>query len=140
MCDAHQRALFLLKSREVHKISQMALNDIIADFTLMTKAVLEDVQRRVQSALVANSISPSDIIGLNDIFEDAELKDPFHSLLTEHLQTKYYREHMGLVVSEIVIKTCSIVYLFLTNKFRSRKKLSLIAGRWLDSIVDLEVE
>ena len=44
-------------------------------------------------------MSPCDISGLDDMFQDSELTDPFRSLLTEHLQTKYYREHMGLVVS-----------------------------------------
>lgn len=101
--DIHQRALFLLKSREIHKMSQLAISDIITDVTLITESVLVETRRKVQAVLAANNTSLSDFNGLDDVFQDPQLTEPFSSLLTDHHQTKFYREHMSLVVSDVAI-------------------------------------
>ena len=81
-----------------------ALNGIITDITLMTEVMLEEVQRKIHRTLEANDIYPTDVIGLNDVFQDTQLRDPFHSLTTEHLPTKYCLEHMGTITGKGISK------------------------------------
>lgn len=94
---SHQRALFLLKSKEVHKMSEQALCDIMTDFTVMIDDILDDVYREVEKKLVANNVLADDI-GLREVFNDAKFKYPFEGLSSEYLRSKYYVEHMNLVV------------------------------------------
>lgn len=91
-----QRALFLLKAREIHKISQQALNDVMTDFNVMVGGILDNLHSKVK--LDSNGISSSDI-GLTELFNDPLDRDPFYGLYTEHLRTKYFCEHMHLLVS-----------------------------------------
>ena len=99
----HQRALFILKSREVHKISQGSLSDIITDVSVMMEDTVDILQRKVEAVLKANKISPAEVTGFKNVFQNVELRDPFHSLQSEYLQTKYFRDHMGLVVCIMII-------------------------------------
>ena len=48
--SSHQRALFVLKSREVHKLSQQALFDIMTDFIIM-EGMLNSVYEKVEAKL-----------------------------------------------------------------------------------------
>lgn len=83
-----QRALFLLKAREIHKISQQALCDIMTDFNVLVDGILDNLCSELTSKLESNGIS-ADTIGLAE-FNDTMLRDPFHGLYSEHLRTKYF--------------------------------------------------
>ena len=91
-CSLRQRAMFVLKTREVHKVSSQALSDIMTDFTVMMEGILDDVHDKVEATLRTNNIPD---IGLKEMFH---FKDPFQDFQSEYLCTKYFREHFMLIV------------------------------------------
>ena len=97
----HNSALFLLKAREVHKVSQSALNNIILDISVLNAVGLSAMKEKVLDVLTKNGIDVSKIAGLDDVFTNSYLNDPFSGLTTEYLQNKYYEESLFLVVCEI---------------------------------------
>ena len=92
-------ALFLLKTREVHKVSQLALNQLTADFATMSASELETLKGNVFASLRAAGITPEEVGGLSKAFSESRLADPFGGLLTEFQQRKYYKQNLNLVVS-----------------------------------------
>ena len=78
--------------------STSSLSDIITDVSVMMEDTVDILQRKVESVLKANKMSPAEVTGFKNVFQNVELRDPFHSLQSEYLQTKYFRDHMGLVV------------------------------------------
>lgn len=70
--NSHQRALFLLKAREIHKISQQALSDVMTDFTVMIDDILDDVHGQVKKMLaLTDGIPPANSVAeLGRIFND----------------------------------------------------------------------
>lgn len=98
----HQRALFLLKAKEIHKMSELALSDVMTDFTVMIDDILDDVYEDVEKKLKLHDISTGDI-GLNEVFNNVKYKEPFSGLHSEYLRTKYFADHMQLVVYEFIV-------------------------------------
>jgi len=100
--NEHQAALFALKFREIHKVSQLALTEIMTETSTMINISAEDIRKKVFSIMKINGVSlPTACVqSLEDLFKAAK-KDPFESLYTEYCRTKYYHENMGLVVSII---------------------------------------
>ena len=109
--NPHQRALFLLKAREVHKFSEQALSDIMTDFTVMVEGIVDDVHDNVEAKLRMNNIS-TDGIGLNEVFNDPRFKDPFCNFSSEYLRSKYFSEHMMLIVCalSLSIALCQVFF------------------------------
>ena len=99
-CNIHQAALFTLKLREIHKVSQLALAEIMTEVSTMINDKVQDVKKEVFSVMKSNGVSLPTVSAhsFEDMFKKA-CEDPFESLNTEYLRTKYYRENMGLVVS-----------------------------------------
>ena len=97
MENAHQRALFLLKAKEVHKMSEQALSDVMAVFTVLIDGILDDEYEEIEKKLTATETSLNDI-GLRDVFNSKKFKDPFQGLNSDYLHSKYYIQHMSLVV------------------------------------------
>lgn len=94
-----QMALFLLKTREVRKVSQVALDGIIADFTQMHERTVNELKLEVRACLQAKGMSISAFEGLEDVFHDPRKIEPFRRLNSKFLQEKFYREHLHLLVS-----------------------------------------
>ena len=92
-------ALFLLKAREVHKVSQSSLNEITSEFAAMSSAELETLKVKVFTSLKAAGITPENIAGLREAFSESRLKNPYEELSTEYQQRQFYRENLNLVVS-----------------------------------------
>ena len=99
-CNIHQAALFTLKLREIHKVSQLALTEIMTEVSTMINDTVQDVKKKVYSVMKSNGVSlpTASAHSFEDVFKKT-CEDPFESLYTEYLRTKYYRENMGLVVS-----------------------------------------
>ena len=49
-----QMALFLLKTKEIRKVSQVALDGIIEDFTLILQETIQRLREEVNSCLIEN--------------------------------------------------------------------------------------
>lgn len=92
-------ALFLLKAREVHKVSQSALNELTTEFTHMSSSELEALRRKVFASLEAAGITPEEVGGLSKAFKDSRLGNPYSGLSTEFQQRQYYKHNLNLVVS-----------------------------------------
>ena len=95
-CYSHteQAALFVLKAKHVHKVSQVALNDLLSDVSTMISDRVKYVESKVRHNFHGSSL-PS---AVSEIFQHPAIVDPFHGLTTRHLQLKYYRETFGLLV------------------------------------------
>ena len=78
-------AKFLLMLKERHNMTQTAISFAI-----------DSVKRLV--TCTCNATAAADGVGI-----DAESVDPFCGLETEYFQTKYYKENLGLVVSNCII-------------------------------------
>ena len=96
---AQQRssALFLLKLKEFRRLSQVAIDDIIQEWNGLFSHTLQRLHADVQRTLAENGIDVSSVAGLPEVFQDAP--SPFAGLETRHMQEKFYRETLGLVVS-----------------------------------------
>lgn len=93
-----QMALFLLKTKEIRKVSQSALEGIITDFTLILQQSIHTLRSDVNRCLSASGVSISTFDGLGDIFEDSRKLNPFNQLESKFLQEKFFREHLDLLV------------------------------------------
>ena len=80
-------------------MSQVVINDVVQGWSGLFASTVERLHARVQDKLASIGIDPDNIQDLSEEFSD--LPHPFNALETEHKQNKYYREHMGLVVSMI---------------------------------------
>ena len=86
-------ALYLLKMKEVHRLSQVAVDDIVEGSQSVFNHVVHRIRAKVHSKLAAIVI---DETKLDDVFSD--LSDPFTGLETRHKQEKCFREEFNLVV------------------------------------------
>ena len=84
-------ALFLLCFKERYQITQTALDFAMKQVQQMVGFAIEDVQQAVELQL------PS--INSSEVRECFKVPDPFLNLRSEYMQTKYYKENFGLIVS-----------------------------------------
>ena len=92
-------ALFLLKNKEVYKISQTAINSLVNDVSLIIQHTADTLYSQMCSALQESAIEKSAILGFESIFASKQIREPFHQLQSEYLQRKYFTDVFGLVVS-----------------------------------------
>lgn len=90
-------AIFLLKLKEQRCTSQVVINDTVENCKGLFSQTIERVQAGVRAKLAESGIDPGSINGLDNAFEN--VVDPFEGIGTSHLQEKYYRETLGLIVS-----------------------------------------
>lgn len=90
-------ALFLLSLKEEHQNTQRAIDFAVGQVQQMVSYAVEDTMASVLSVLQEHSaVTGSE---LPDISGCSTVCDPFATLHTEYLQTKYYVQHFNLVVS-----------------------------------------
>lgn len=91
-------ALWILKTRELHKISVSTMNSIIVDvqslFEVALSEILESIRRKIQGASVASDVS--DLI-LQELGDSNPLLHIFHGLETHHQQMRFFRTNFRLV-------------------------------------------
>lgn len=92
-------ALFLIKLKEQRRISQVTVDDIISGFDGLLQQTVSRAKAGVRAKLAEQGIDPTIIGGMDEIFQ--EILNPFEGLETVHKQEKYFRECLGLVVSNI---------------------------------------
>ncbi len=91
-------ALFLLKMKG---ISQVAVDDIVHNCKGLFSQTVDRIQAEVRAKLAESGVDPDTIDGLVSAFSTAI--DPFEGIETHHLQEKYFRETLGLIVSYLEI-------------------------------------
>ncbi len=93
-------AIFLLKLKEGHKLTQAALQGVIDGTTTLWQSQLAEMHTEVCQVLTAAGIGPGSIPGLDDVFDnEGKFGRPFAGLETSYRQIKYCKDHLGLVVS-----------------------------------------
>ena len=91
----HQKqssALFILKMKEIHRLSQVAVDGIVEGSRDVFNHAVGRLYAGVRSKLAALGI---DEMTVEDVFS---LNDPFKGLETQHLQEKCFKEDLDLVV------------------------------------------
>ena len=106
-------ALFLLKLKEQRRISQVAINDIVAGSRGLVSQCIQRVHAGIRATLAEEGIDMESVAGLDDVFE--KCIDPFDSIGTEYLQEKYYREELGLIVSYVNNAISYVANSFITS-------------------------
>ena len=101
-----QAAVWVLKTKECHKLTTSTMTSIIEDVTSFNQTVLSKVEMAVNSALENAGIPISSIPDLSEIFNvDGIFGRPFQGLETAYLQEKYCKQNFCFVVS---IETCTV--------------------------------
>jgi len=107
-----EMALFLLKAKEVRKVSQSALDGLLSDFSTIVESITRVLKSSVSDCLSSKGLDISSFDGLEEAFSDLKITDPFHQLHSKFQQEKFYREHLNLVVRIIYI----YIYIFIPPK------------------------
>lgn len=98
-------ALFLLKLKEQRRITQVAIDDIVQGCQGLLSVTIDRVQAIIKAKLAESGVDLNQIEGLDDSFK--QVIDPFEGIETCHLQERYFRETLGLIVS------CRGTYMYL---------------------------
>ncbi len=94
--EMQQPALFLMKAKEVNKVSQSSLNELVGDITLVLERKCQKLESSVSAALAERGIEMDP--ELQSLFHRPNVIAPFQRLETEYLEKKFYREKFGLLV------------------------------------------
>lgn len=92
----HAAALFLLKAKEGHRVSQCALDGLVGDFSELLSATVSSVGNAVRECIKDSGI---DSVTMTKIDGNQKYQMPFEGLQTAYMQQKYYAEFFNLVVS-----------------------------------------
>ncbi len=85
-------ALFLLTLKEKYKLTQTALNFALGGVNQIVTGVCDSIEQSLKASIDTSTLG----FNISSVFE---YNDPFSTLQTEYQQSKFYREHFGLVVS-----------------------------------------
>ena len=92
-------ALFLLKAKEVRKVSQSSLDGLTSDFTIILQGIIEQLKSDINTCLTSNGINMGAFQGLNEVFNHPNIINPFNQLESRYQQEKFYKVHLNLLVS-----------------------------------------
>jgi hypothetical protein len=92
-------ALFILKLKEKFHVSQVAIDAVVEGSRMLFAQVLQRVKAGVRAKLAQVGLD-AETIGLEDVYKN--IVDPFDGINTCHLQEKYFREKLDLIVSNYV--------------------------------------
>ena len=95
-----QAAVWVLKTKECHKLTTSTMTSIIEDITAFNQIVLSKVAMAVNSAFENAGIPSSSVPDLSEIFNtDGIFGQPFRGLETAYLQEQYCKQNFCFVVS-----------------------------------------
>lgn len=90
-------ALFVLKTSENNKLPLSAMDDLILDVRHLIDTIFDRVATKC-----SESLSEEGVKSLRATLHEEVMQNPFAGLDTEYQRTKYYREHLGLIVSNLL--------------------------------------
>lgn len=105
--ERKQSAMFILKAKTIHKVSQLALNGLLDDISTMLTSKIENLQEGIQK--FTSSMSKECQESIREMFK---VSSPFMGLETQHFQEQYFVDKLGLLV-------CSLAISFLCQLIRS---------------------
>ena len=98
-------ALFLLKSKEMGRVSQVALNSIVSDVAQLFQARVTKLKHEVISALqnsTSTRASDETVTTIDRLFDQEEICNPFSGLEYEYQQKKYFKEELNMLVCWVI--------------------------------------
>lgn len=93
-------ALFVLKAKHIHKVSQSSLSDVMCDISTMLESTVQHVEKDVMAEL--GDIDPDIEARLHLIFHSQQVCDPFCGLQTEQRQKTAFKEQFHLLVCYVL--------------------------------------
>ena len=90
-------AKFLLKLREGHPVSQVALTEVVNGCQTLFEQAIEGLREKTFQTLFNSGIDPSNVDGLDDLF--LEFPRLFQAVGTQYRLNKFCVEHFSVVVS-----------------------------------------
>ena len=106
-------ALSLLKMKEQRRSSQVAIDDIVEGSRSLFCRTFDRLKAGINAQLAEVGVDP-EFVGLEKVFED--IVHPYHGLETCHLQEKYFRESLDLIVSILHRAKNEISHTFAVNE------------------------
>jgi hypothetical protein len=94
-------ALFLLKLKEHRRVTQTAIDDVVEGYQNLFQETIQTLHSGIRSCLAGYGVDPDSVTGLKETF--LKYTDPFLGLETKHMQEKYYKDNLGLVVSHYYV-------------------------------------
>ena len=92
-------ALFLLKTKEMGQVSQVALNIIVFGVSNFMQVQMDELQQRVKSILRSNDVQDEVVAAIDQSFNKEDISQQFAGLDSEYLQ-KYFTEELNMLVSK----------------------------------------
>lgn len=100
--DEHEQqkkdALFILSLKEVRFLSESAVDHVVKETQRLFKHTIGRVHAGVNECISKSGIDPSTIPNLDQFL--CSVEQPFEGLHSTFLQEKFYKEHLGCIVSE----------------------------------------
>ena len=99
MTQLHRSAaLFILKAREIHKITQTSLDYLLGDISSFMDMNRTRLRQKITVALKEKGIDmEGDLLAFSN---SPDIANPFEGLHTEYLQRQFFMKYFNLVVSE----------------------------------------
>ena len=92
-------AVWILKTRECHKLTQTAMTGIVDEVGSLIESVMADTYFAVKDVLSKEGINAHDIPELVKIFHPPSIyASPFQGLHTQYLHQQYMKTHFNYVV------------------------------------------
>ena len=93
-------ALWILKTRDTHRIPQSVIDGIIADLSSLFECSLAGIASKVRCSLADKGVTDNVLKSvLTHLDVDSPFSDIFRGLKTHHQQLKYFKEEFNLIVS-----------------------------------------
>lgn len=92
-------ALFILKTLELRKVSETSLLDLIGDIDEFLQCKVNALEENITARLRSSGVNVASL-KVDDVFQSAR-SSSFHGLQTKFYQEKYFKEKLGLIVSQL---------------------------------------
>ena len=99
-----EAALFILKAKHLHKVSQNTLNRLQCDFSSMLEATVHQLEVGVMDLLHMSPLREQ----VRTVFHSPIVTDPFCGLTSKYMQKSFYKAEFQLVVSYRTSIICSM--------------------------------
>lgn len=98
--DMRNKALWILKSKETLKLTQVATTSLLDSATELCETTVTELGGEVKALLQVVGIDSSSVPGLDALFSTtSHYCQPFDGIDTYHRQLAYYKKHLNFVVS-----------------------------------------
>ena len=96
---SYNKALFLLKLKEERRLSQVAVNGLISDISILLEEEILSLKCDVIQCMQWEHASTELITKVKSHFSEKLAAPPFEGLQTAYLQKRYFTDNFNLVVS-----------------------------------------